>query len=56
MKIGACLENSTGRADPHREYSILNFWYQHPSAQAPNPSLTDMEKVRGEFQTLYKRE
>ena len=26
------------------------------STRAPNPSRTDMEKVRGDFQTLYQRE
>ena len=26
------------------------------SAQVPNPSQTDMEKVRGDFHTLYQRE
>ena len=42
--------------DPHRAYAVLKHWYRHTSAHAPNPYRTDMEKVRGEFQTLYQRE
>ena len=37
-------------------YTILKLWYQHASAWALNPSWMDMEKVRGDFQTLYQRE
>ena len=54
--IGACLEPSTGGADPRRAYTILKRWYRYASAWAPNPCRTDMEKVRGDFQTLYQRE
>ena len=41
---------------PPGAYDILKRWYLHASMQAPNPSRTDMEKVREDFQTLYKRE
>ena len=37
-------------------YAILKRWYWNVSARAPNPSQTDMENVRGYFQTLYQRE
>ena len=52
---GACLEPTTGGADPCGTYVILKRWYWHISARAPNHSLTDMEKFRGELQTLYQR-
>ena len=45
-----------GEADTHRACAILKQWYRQASAQAPNPSWTDMEKVRGDFQNLYQRE
>ena len=54
-EMGSCLELSTGGADPRRAYAILKGWYQHASARAPNPSRADMEKVTGDFQTLYQR-
>ena len=54
--IGACLEPFTEGAEPHRAYNILKRWYQHTLARAPNPSRTDMEKVREDFQTFYQRE
>ena len=54
--IGECMEPSTGEADPCRVYAILKYWYRHVSARDPNTSWTDMEKVRGDFQTLYQRE
>ena len=44
-----------GGADPRRAYAILKLWYRHASVRATNPSQTDMEKVRGYFQTLYQR-
>ena len=53
MDIGECLEPSTGGADSWGVYTILNRWYQHESAREPNPSRTDIEKFRGDFQTLY---
>ena len=46
-KIGACLGPSTGGADPRGAYAIPKHWYRHASARVPNPSRTDMEKVRG---------
>ena len=49
------MEPSTGEADPHRVYTIMKRWYRHASVRAPNPYRTDMEKVRGDFQTLYQR-
>ena len=55
-EINACLESSTGGAYPCRAYAILKHWYQHASARSLNLSQTDMEKVRGDFQTLYQRE
>ena len=55
-EIGACLEPSTVRVEPRGEYAILKRWYWHATAQAPNPSWTDMEKVRGDFQNLYQME
>ena len=54
--IGTCLEPSTGGADPHGAYAILKRWYRHVSTRAPNPSRTDMENIRGDFQTLYQRD
>ena len=42
--------------DPIGVYNVLKLWYQHASAQATNPSWTDMEKFRGGFQNLYQRE
>ena len=56
IEIGACLEPSTGGADPCGPYDILKSWYRHASARVPNPSRTDMEMFRGGFQTLYQRE
>ena len=50
------MEPSTRGLDPCREHTILKRWYWNASAQAPNPSWTDMEKVRGDFHTLYQRE
>ena len=55
MEIEACLEPSTGGADPRRAYAILKRYYRHASARAPNASRAYMEKVRGDFQTLYQR-
>ena len=55
-EIGTCLDPDTGGADPRGAYAILKRWYWHASAQLPNPSWTDIEKVRGGFQTLYHRE
>ena len=54
-EIRACMEPSTGGVDPRGAYAILNRWYRHASARAHNPFRTDMEKVRGDFQTLYQR-
>ena len=34
----------------------MNCWYWHASARELNPSETDMEKFRGDFQTLYQKE
>ena len=56
MEIRACLEPATGGADPRGAYAILKRWYWHASARAPNTSQTDMDKVGGDFQTLYQRE
>ena len=36
--------------------SYKKKWYRHASAREPNPYRTDMEKARGDFQTLYQRE
>ena len=44
-----------GGVDPRGADAILKHWYLHVSARAPNPSWTDMEKVRGDLQTLYQR-
>ena len=52
--IGACMEPSTVGEEPHRAYTILKHWYWYASAQALNPSWTDTEKVRGDFNTLYQ--
>ena len=41
---------------PRRAYIILKCWYRHASARAPNLSLTDMEKVRVDYHTLFQRE
>ena len=53
-EIGECLEPSAGETDPRGVYNVLKCWYQHASAWAPNPFWIDMEKVRGDFQTLYQ--
>ena len=45
-----------GGVDPRGLFAMLKRWYRHASAWAPKPSRTDMEKVRGYFQTLYHRE
>ena len=50
------MEPFTGGSDSCGAYAILKRWYHHASAQAPNTSRTDMEKVRGYFQTLYQME
>ena len=55
-EIGACLEPATGGADPCGAYVILKPWGRHAYARVPNPYRTEMEKVRGYFQTLYQRE
>ena len=34
----------------------MKRWYWHTSVRGGNPSCTDMDKVRGDFQTLYQRE
>ena len=44
------------RGGTRRAHAILKHWYRHASARAPNPSWTDMDKVRGDFQTLYQSE
>ena len=54
--IGACLDPSAGETDPRRAYAILKHWYRHAFTWLPNPSRTDTEKVRGDFQTLYHGE
>ena len=51
-----CLEPSMEVTDPRGVYAILKSWYWHASTRAPNPSWEDMEKVGGDFQTLYQRE
>ena len=56
MEIEECLEPSMGGAEPCGAYTIMKRWYWQTSAQAPNTSQTDMEKVRGDFQTIYQRE
>ena len=45
---GACH----GRGGPRGEYAILKHWYRNASKQATDPSQTDIEKVRGDLQTL----
>ena len=54
--IRECLETSAGETDSHGAYAILKHWYWHASVRAPNPSRTNMEKFRGDFQTLYQSE
>ena len=54
--IGACLEPSTGGADPCGAYATLKWWHRHASVWAPNPSQRYMEKVKGEFQNIYQWE
>ena len=53
--IGACLEPFMGGADSRGAYTILKRWYRHASAGVPKPSRMDIEKVRGDFLTLYHR-
>ena len=55
-KIWACLDPSTRGAYPRGAYAILKHWYRHAYAQATNPSRTDMDKVKGDLQTLYQKE
>ena len=50
------MEPSTGGAHSHGAYALLECLYRHASVRAPKTSWTDMEKVRGDFQTLYQRE
>ena len=50
------MEPAIGGLDPHGAYTILKRWYRHTPIRTPNPSRIDMEKVRGDFQTLYQRE
>ena len=54
--IRVCLETEAGEMDPHGAYAILKPWYRHVSTWVPNPSWNYMEKARGYFHTLYKRE
>ena len=54
--IGAYLEPSMGGTNPCGAYAVLKRWYRHASTRVPNPSWMDMDKVRGDFQTLYQRE
>ena len=35
---------------------MLKRWYRHASSRAPIPSRADMEKVMGDYATLYRRE
>ena len=44
-----------GGADTRRSYATLKYWHRHASTRAPNTSWTDMEKAKGDFQTLYQR-
>ena len=55
-EIGECLEPYTVRSNSRGVYAILKRWYWHAFTQAPNPSRTDMEKVRGDFHNLYQRD
>ena len=50
------MEPSTGGADPRGAFAILKRLYWNASVRAPNPSRTDMEKVRGYLKNLYQRE
>ena len=54
--IGAYLDIEAGETDPRGAYIVLKCWYRHVAARAPNTSRTNMEKVRGDFQTLYQWE
>ena len=54
--IGAYLDIEAGETDPREAYVVMKCWYRHVAARAPNTSRTNMEKVRGEFQTLYQWE
>ena len=54
--IRTCLEPSAGETDLSGSYAILERWYRHTSTQEPKISQTDIEKVRGDFQTLYQQE
>ena len=55
-KIEACLKPPARDTDPHGAYAILKCWYRHASARSLNPSQSDMEKFKEDFQTLYQRE
>ena len=54
--IRACLFPAAREMDPRRAYSVMKRWYRNVSTRVPNPSRTDMEKVKGGFQTLYQRD
>ena len=54
--IGACLDPAEGETDPRGSYAVMKHWYRHAATWAPNPSRTDMKKVRKNLRTLYKRD
>ena len=54
--IETCLGPAEGETDPTGVYAVLKRWYQHASARAPKPSRAYMEKVKGDFHTLYQLE
>ena len=55
-EIRACLEKLAGETDPCRSYTILKRWYRHASVRVHIHSQTNMDKVRGDFRTLYQWE
>ena len=56
-EIETCLETPKGTpSDIQGAYLILKQWYLHTSGIQPQPSHTDLEKVSGDYASLYQRE
>ena len=55
-EIGACIDLETGDTDLCRACTVLNRWYRHASARAPNHSWADMVMVTKDYATLYQWE
>ena len=54
--IGAYLKPTSGNSDLWGPYTLIKQGYCHASVRAPNPLLSDMEKVTGDYAVLYRQE